>query len=79
MTVVKATVKGQVVIPARLRKKYGIAKGTRVSVSEGRDGGVILLRPLPDDPITASRGMLKGETSILKALLNERKEEGERG
>lgn len=79
MAIVKATVKGQVIIPARLRKKYGITKGTRVSISEAHDEGVILLRPLPDDPITASKGMLKGETSILKALLRDRKEEAERG
>ena len=79
MTIVRATVKGQVIIPARLRKKYGITKGTRVSVSEGRDEGVILLRPLPDDPISASKGMLEGNTSILNALLRDRKEEAERG
>jgi AbrB family looped-hinge helix DNA binding protein len=79
MAIVKATVKGQVIIPARLRKKYGISKGTRVSVSEGQDEGVIILRPLPDDPITASKGMLKGKTSILKALLKDRKEEAARG
>ena len=79
MAIVKATVKGQVIIPAKLRKKYGITKGTRVSVSEGREEGVILLRPLPDDPIKASKGMLKGETSVLRALLKDRKEEAGRG
>ena len=79
MAIVKATVKGQVIIPAKLRKKYGITKGTRVSVSEGRDEQVIILRPLPEDPITASKGMLKGKTSILKALLKDRKEEAARG
>lgn len=79
MAIVRATVKGQVIIPARLRKKYGISKGTRVSVSELQEHGAIILRPLPDDPITASKGMLKGETSILKALLKERKEEAQRG
>lgn len=79
MAIVKATVKGQVIIPAKLRKKYGITKGTRVSVSEGRDEEVIILRPLPEDPVTASKGMLKGKTSILKALLKDRKEEAARG
>jgi AbrB family looped-hinge helix DNA binding protein len=79
MAIVRATVKGQVVIPAKLRKKYGITKGSRVSVSEAQDQGVIILRPLPEDPITASRGMLRGETSILKSLLRDRKEEAERG
>ena len=79
MAIVKVTVKGQVIIPAKLRRKYGITKGTRVSVSEGRDEEVIILRPLPEDPIAASKGMLKGKTSILKALLKDRKEEAARG
>ena len=79
MTISRVTVKGQVVIPAKLRKKYGIRKGTKVSISEGADQGVIILRPLSDDPISASKGMLKGETSILKALLRDRKEEAARG
>jgi len=79
MVIVKFNVRGQVIIPSKLRKKYGITKGTRVSVSEGRDDGVILLRPLPDDPIKASKGMLKEETSILKALLKDRREQAGRG
>ena len=56
----------------------GIKKGTRVAVFEG-EGNVILLKPLPDDPIEASRGMLKGETSLVKALLRDRGEEAKRG
>ena len=79
MTISSVTVKGQVVIPAKLRKKYGLRKGTKVSISESADQGVIILRPLPDDPIGASKGMLKGETSILKAMLRDRKEEVARG
>ncbi len=75
MTICRVTEKGQVVIPAKLRKKYGIRKGTKVSISESADQGVIILRPLSDDPIYASKGMLKGETSILKAMLRQRKEE----
>ena len=78
MTISKATIKGQVIIPAELRKKYNIKKGTRIAIEEGRDR-VILLRPLPDDPITASRGMLKGKTSLTKALLKDRREEAKRG
>ncbi len=78
MTISKATVKGQVIIPADLRKKFNIKKGTRIAVSEGA-GNVILLKPLPDDPIEASRGMLKGKTSLTKALLKDRHEEAKRG
>lgn len=78
MTISKATVKGQVIIPASLRKKFNIQKGTRVAIMEG-EGRVILIKPLPDDPIEASRGMLKGKTSLTKALLKDRLGEAKRG
>lgn len=78
MVITRATVKGQVIIPARLRKKYNIKKGTRVAVLEG-EGNVILIKPLSDDPIEASRGILKGENSLIRALIKERREEAKRG
>ncbi len=78
MTVVKATEKGYVIIPAHLRKKYHIKKGSRVNVYEG-EGDVIILKPLPNNPVEATRGMLKGKTSLLNALLKDRKEEAKRG
>jgi AbrB family looped-hinge helix DNA binding protein len=74
----KATIKGQVVIPSELRKKYNIKKGSRVSIYEG-EGNIIIIKPLPDDPIAASKGMLKGKTSIIKALTRDREEESNRG
>ena len=74
----KATIKGQVVIPSELRKKYNIKKGSRVSIYEG-EGNIIIIKPLPDDPIAASKGMLKGKTSIIKALTRDREEETNRG
>jgi len=74
----KATMKGQVVIPSELRKKYNIKKGSRVSIYEG-EGNIIIIKPLPDDPIAASKGMLKGKTSIIKALTKDREEEATRG
>jgi AbrB family looped-hinge helix DNA binding protein len=78
MTISKATIKGQVIIPVELRRKFNIKKGTRVAILEG-EGRMILLRPLPDDPIEASRGVLKGKTSLTKALLKDRREEAKRG
>jgi len=78
MIIAKTTEKGHVIIPSALRKKYKIKKGTRVAISEG-EGNVILLKPLPDDPIEASRGMLKGGTSLVQALLKDRSEEAKHG
>jgi AbrB family looped-hinge helix DNA binding protein len=76
--IAKATTKGQVVIPADLRKKFNIKKGSKVSIYEG-EGNIIIVRPLPEDPIEASKGMLKGKTSIIKALLKDREEEAKHG
>lgn len=78
MNIAKATIKGHVIIPAELRRKYKIKKGSKVSIYEG-EGNVIIIKPLPEDPIEASKGMLKGKTSILKALLKDRKEEAKHG
>ena len=78
MTISRATVKGQVLIPAPLRNKFNIKKGSRVSVSEG-EGNVILIKPLADDPIEASRGLLKGKTSLTRALIKDRRAEAKRG
>ena len=78
MTIARATVKGQVVIPADLRKRFNIKKGTRLAISEG-EGNVIVLRPVPDDPIEASRGILKGKRSLTRALLRDRSEEAKHG
>jgi AbrB family looped-hinge helix DNA binding protein len=48
--------KGQVVIPASLRKKLRIEGGTQVAVSE--QDGSILLTPNPYDALLALRGCL---------------------
>ena len=73
MTVVRSTVKGQIVIPAPIRKKFKIRKGSRVNIYE--EGDRIVVEPLPDDPIQEGRGMLKTRGRILKALIADRKRE----
>ena len=67
------TSKGQLVIPARLRRRFGIRKGTLVSFLE--DNGRLIVQPVTPEFIGSLRGSLKGEPSILKALLEERKRE----
>jgi len=67
------TTKGQLVIPARLRRRFGIKKGTVVALSE--DGGRIIMQPVTRKFIRGLRGSLKGEPSGLAILLNERKRE----
>ena len=39
-----ATVKGQIVIPAALRRKYGIKNGTKIIITD--TGDAIVLKPV---------------------------------
>ncbi|MBW1690659.1 MAG: AbrB/MazE/SpoVT family DNA-binding domain-containing protein [Deltaproteobacteria bacterium] len=73
MAIVKTSSKGQIVIPAEIRKKLGIEPGQKVNLSLENDKAVIV--PLPKDPIKALRGILKGRPSMTKALLDDRKKE----
>jgi AbrB family looped-hinge helix DNA binding protein len=65
------TTKGQLVIPARLRRRFGIKKGTIVTFME--DDGRIIVQPVTREFIRGLRGSLKGEPSALGTLLEERK------
>ena len=76
MTISQTTVKGQVVIPADLRKKYHIQKGSRLAILDR--GGEIILKPLGNDPIHQGLGMVKEGRSALKELLRDRMFEAKR-
>ena len=67
------TTKGQLVIPARLRRRFGIKKGTTISFLE--EGGRIVVQPVTRQFIRGLRGSLKGKPSALDLLLKERKQE----
>ena len=73
MYIAQATIKGQVLIPVELRKKYHIEKGSQVAFLEREEG--ILIKPLMKNPIDAGCGFLKGGPSILKELIRDRKRE----
>jgi AbrB family looped-hinge helix DNA binding protein len=66
------TVKGQVVIPARLRHRLGIKKGTKLYVEERK--GEIILRPLNREYFQKMSGILKG-SGLVKALKETRSED----
>jgi AbrB family looped-hinge helix DNA binding protein len=70
------TSKGQLVIPARIRRRYGIKTGTRVRFVE-RDGEIVL-QPITSAAIRSLRGILKSETSVTAELLAERARDKER-
>jgi AbrB family looped-hinge helix DNA binding protein len=71
MPIVKTSAKGQIVIPAAIRKKLKIKHGQKVNLTLVEDNAVIT--PLPEDPIKSLRGILKGRPSMTKALLEDRK------
>ena len=68
----KATVKGQVLIPVALRRKYGIKKGTRISITEEK--GRIVLQPITPDFIHSLMGVAKG-TGAWEEFVAERRRE----
>ena len=69
------TVKGQIVIPSKLRKKFGIKKGTQVYIYE-RDGE-ITIKPITDDYIRNMAGMAGTKGKLLKSLMDEKAKERE--
>lgn len=77
MNLTSVTEKGQIVIPASLRRKFHLKKGSKVRIEE-RDGVIMILKPLVDDPVEKTKGILKSKTSLLKSLLDDRKKEAAR-
>lgn len=69
MYTAKVSTKGWVVIPKDLRRKYGLEQGSRVQVVDY--GDVLVLVPLPDDPVEALHGMLEEGPSLTAELLAE--------
>lgn len=76
MSVVRASSKYQVAIPKAVRDKLRIKPGQRLTVSEA--DGVIVLTPVPLDPVGFLCGILKGEPSISEELVGERSRDLER-
>jgi AbrB family looped-hinge helix DNA binding protein len=69
------TVKGQVIIPAKIRRKLGIKKGTRVTFTE--KNGEIILRPISEEYIESLAGLTGTRGKLLKALKREKERERE--
>lgn len=70
------TSKGQVVVPARLRRKFGIKAGTRLNFTEA--DGQIVIQPVTREFIDSFCGLFKakpGEKSAVQELLDDRTKE----
>jgi AbrB family looped-hinge helix DNA binding protein len=71
MSTVRTLAKGQIVIPAEMRKKYHIEPGSELQIMEY--GGIIYLIPPVADPIKAAQGSLPSRPSLAGQLLRERR------
>lgn len=69
------TVKGQIVIPSRIRRRYGIKEGTRVCLIERN--GEIILKPITTEYFNKMAGILGKEAKLLEALRKEKERERE--
>ena len=66
-----ATRKGQIVIPAELRRRFGIKQGTRIAIQVDEKENTIVLRPVTRQFIEGLRGIDRGK-GLLQALSAER-------
>jgi len=76
--IVKVSSKGQIVLPAGVRKRMGIEPGDELVLVEW--GDAVYLVPKPEDPIREAKGILKrrGSTYTGEQYKAERKVEEER-
>lgn len=69
------TSKGQVVIPAKIRRKFGIQIGTKIQFAE--ENGEIIMIPITDETIDSNIGLFNSGGKLLKSLLEEKRKEKE--
>jgi AbrB family looped-hinge helix DNA binding protein len=70
------TERGQISIPAEIRRRFHLVPRTKVEWLETEEG--IFILPVPEDPIRAFRGSGKGKGST-RFLLEERRKERAKG
>lgn len=69
------TVKGQIVVPAKIRNKFGIKKGVKVAFIE--QNGKLFIQPLDKNYFESLAGILGTEGKMLKSLMEDKKKERE--
>ena len=71
------TVKGQIVIPSKIRRQLGVTEGTRIQVEVEASGQRIILTPITREYVQRLRGKYRGK-GLLKALASEKNRERQR-
>lgn len=69
------TIKGQIVVPSKIRSKFGIKKGTKVAFIE--QNGKLIIQPLDQNYFESLAGVLGTEGDMLKTLMDDKKKERE--
>ena len=67
------TTKGQIVVPSKIRTKFGIKKGTKVAFIE--QNGKLIIQPLDQNYFKSLAGILGTEGDMLKSLMEDKKKE----
>jgi AbrB family looped-hinge helix DNA binding protein len=75
MDIAVVTTKGQVVIPAKFRRKFGIKVGTKIQFIE--EEGEIKIFPITEEAIDNNIGFLGTKGTLLKSFMKEKKIERE--
>ena len=70
------TSKGQLVIPAEIRRKHRIEAGTKVKFLEDQFGRIVL-QPITEEYVDRVRGCLAGGPDLLAKWEVEHRKEGE--
>lgn len=75
---VTVSVRGQMVIPSQIRKKYHIQPQTKIELLD--KGNEIVIIPLPKDTLQQARGILKGVVAadLLEFRRQEKRLEGKK-
>lgn len=67
------TVKGQIVVPVKIRRRFGIKKGTKVAFIE--QNGKLMIQPLDKSYFENLAGILGTSGKMLKSLMQDKKKE----
>ena len=76
VTTTRLSSKGQVVIPAKLRRRLGIQAGTYIEIEVDEANNRLILTPVTRAYIHSLRGKYKGK-GLMKALIAEKNREKE--
>jgi AbrB family looped-hinge helix DNA binding protein len=69
------TIKGQIVIPSKIRRRFGIKSGTKIHFIEEKNE--IRIVPITKELIKSNFGILGTKGKLLKSLKEEKKKERE--